>query len=109
MLSESLRGVVAQSLLPRADGAGRTPVMEILVNLPSVAHLIREGKTHQIHSALQTGHNHGMLTFEASVNDLMRRGLVAKDEGNRFLARRHAGRNNLTLAGSPAPTTRAAN
>src|SRR5919199_955403 len=76
MLSESLRGVVAQALLPRADHEGRVPVVEILVNLPAVANLIREGKTFQIASAMQTKRSQGMLTFDASVNDLMRQGLI---------------------------------
>jgi twitching motility protein PilT len=106
MLSESLRGVVAQALLPHKEEAGRVPVMEILVNLPSVAHLIREGKTHQLHSTLQTGQAHGMLTFENSVNDLVRRGLVAKDDGARFLHRRSAGRNQMPHSGpTQAPQT----
>ena len=46
MLSESLRGVVAQALLPRPDRQGRVPVVEVLINIPAVANLIREGKTH---------------------------------------------------------------
>jgi twitching motility protein PilT len=99
MLSESLRGVIAQALLPRKDGQGRIPVMEILVNMPSVAHLIREGKTHQLHSAQQTGQAHGMLTFENAANELVRRGLVAKDDAARFLNRRNAGRSNSPHGG----------
>jgi len=63
MLSESLRGVVAQALLPRPDHQGRVPVVEVLVNVPAVANLIREGKTHQIASVRQTGRAHGMMTF----------------------------------------------
>ncbi len=108
MLSESLRGVVAQSLLPRQGEPGRVPVMEVLVNVPAVAHLIREGKTHQIQSALQTGQAHGMLTFETSVNEVIRRGLVSKEDGARFMNRRSAGRNNLTLAHTTqqSPTSR---
>src|SRR5215210_1988226 len=72
MLSESLRGVVAQALLPAADGEGRVPVVEILVNVPAIANLIREGKTFQIASAMQTKRSQGMVTFEHSVNDLVR-------------------------------------
>src|SRR5229473_1351243 len=88
MLSESLRGIVAQSLVRRGDGTGRAPVVEVLVNTPAVANLIREGKTFQIHSSMQTGHVHGMVTFEAAVNDLVRRGIVSLQEGNNFLDRR---------------------
>jgi twitching motility protein PilT len=91
MLSESLRGIVAQALLPRADGKGRAAVAEILFNVPAVANLIREGKGYQIASVMQTGRAHGMLTFESSVNELTRSGLITRDEGQNFLMRRTAG------------------
>lgn len=91
MLSESLRGIVAQTLLPTADGEGRVPVTEILVNIPAVANLIREGKTYQIHSVMQTGRSFGMLTFESAVNELIRQGTIAKDVGLNFLGRRSLG------------------
>jgi twitching motility protein PilT len=91
MLSESLRGIVAQALLPTADGEGRVPITEVLVNVPAVANLIREGKTHQINSVMQTGRSYGMVTFEGAVNELMRKGIVAKDVGNNFLSRRSIG------------------
>lgn len=91
MLSESLRGVAAQALLPRADGEGRVPVVEILVNLPAVANLIREGKTFQIASAMQTKRSQGMLTFETSVNELIRQGLISRQDGMNFLGRRFNG------------------
>ena len=91
MLSESLRGVVAQALLPRKDGAGRVAAVEILVNLPSVANLIREGKTFQIASAMQTGRAHGMMTFEMSIQELIRKELISQQVGTNFLRRRTAG------------------
>jgi twitching motility protein PilT len=91
MLSESLRGIVAQALLPRADGKGRAVIAEILFNVPAVANLIREGKGYQIASVMQTGRAHGMLTFESSVNELTRSGLITRDEGQNFLMRRSAG------------------
>ena len=91
MLSESLRGVVAQALLPRADGKGRVAVAEILVNVSAVANLIREGKSFQIPSVMQTGRSQGMLTFESSINDLIRTGVISKETGHTFLARRAAG------------------
>jgi len=99
MLSESLRGVVAQALLPRPDRQGRVPVVEVLINVPAVANLIREGKTHQIASAMQTGRAHGMMTFEAAVQDLILKGLISKEDGASFLRRRSAGK-QLTAAGS---------
>jgi twitching motility protein PilT len=85
MLAESLRGVIAQTLFPRADKPGRVAAIEILVNTHAVANLIREGKTFQIPSAMQTGASHGMLTFESSIRALIRDGKVTKDEGENFL------------------------
>src|SRR5712692_5007495 len=92
MLSESLRGVVAQALLPRPDGQGRVPAVEILVNLPSVANLIREGKTHQIATVMQTGRSHGMVTFEGGVHDLIQKDLISREDGMSFLRRRGGGK-----------------
>jgi twitching motility protein PilT len=97
MLSETLRGVVAQSLIRRSDKQGRVPVAEVLINTPAVANLIREGKTFQIHSSMQTGQVHGMLTFEAAINDLVRRGVISRQEANTFLDRRNAGRTSASL------------
>jgi twitching motility protein PilT len=109
MLSESLRGVVAQALLPRPDHHGRVPVTEILVNVPAVANLIREGKTHQIASVMQTGRAHGMVTFEGAIHDLIQKNLITKEDGLSFLRRRSAGRqvtgpsgHSMRLANSPA-------
>src|SRR5712671_822425 len=109
MLSESLRGVVAQALLQRPDHHGRVPVVEVLVNVPAVANLIREGKTHQISSVMQTGRAHGMITFEGAIHDLIQKGMISKEDGNSFLRRRVAGRQvtrsetlGMRLANSPA-------
>jgi twitching motility protein PilT len=92
MLSESLKGVVAQSLVSRGDGQGRVAVVEVLVNTPAVANLIREGKTFQISSSMQTGQAHGMVTFEAAMNDLVRKGIVSRQDGQSFLERRGVGK-----------------
>jgi len=89
-LSESLRGVVAQGLLPRPDRHGRTPVMEIMVNVPAVANLIREGKTHQIASVMQTSRAQGMMTFESATHDLIQKGMITQEDGMSFLRRRSA-------------------
>ena len=97
MLSESLRGIIAQSLVRRADGEGRVPVVEVLVNTPAVANLIREGKTFQIHSSMQTGQVHGMITFENAIHEMIRKGTVSKQEGQDFLARRSVGKTPLQV------------
>src|SRR5918911_2184526 len=75
-LSVSLQGIVTQQLLPTADGQGRTVATEVLVPTPAVRNLIREGKTHQIYSALQTGASHGMQTMDASLVELVRMGKI---------------------------------
>ncbi|HYJ85203.1 MAG TPA: type IV pilus twitching motility protein PilT [Pyrinomonadaceae bacterium] len=95
MLSESLRGIIAQALVRRADGEGRVPVVEVLVNIPAVANLIREGKTFQIHSSMQTGQVHGMTTFENAIHEMSRKGIVSKQEAQDFLARRTVGKTPL--------------
>ncbi|MGM9992496.1 MAG: type IV pilus twitching motility protein PilT [Candidatus Bruticola sp.] len=80
MLSESLRGVVAQQLLPKADGSGRVAAVEILVNNGSISNLIRDGKTYQITMSMQTGKKDGMCIMDNSIMDLFKRGLISKDE-----------------------------
>ena len=97
MLSESLRGVIAQSLVRRQDGRGRVAAVEVLVNIPAVANLIREGKTFQIHSSMQTGQVHGMITFESAIHDLVRKGLVSRADGQSLVSRRSAGKSSNAL------------
>lgn len=87
MLSESLRGVIAQNLVPRADDQGRIACIEVLVNNLAISNLIREGKTFQIPSAMQTGRSEGMFTFETYLNDLTRRGLVAANTADKHLGK----------------------
>ncbi|MDI6871881.1 MAG: type IV pilus twitching motility protein PilT [Bacillota bacterium] len=74
-----LQGVLAQQLLPRRDGAGRVVAVEVLVATAAVRNLIREGKTHQMLTLLQTGGKVGMQTFEAAYKELVRKGLVAQE------------------------------
>jgi twitching motility protein PilT len=81
----------------RADGEGRVPVVEVLVNIPAVANLIREGKTFQIHSSMQTGQVHGMMTFDNAIHEMIRKGIVSRQEGQDFLARRSAGKTPLSV------------
>src|SRR5450755_815956 len=79
MLSVALQGVVAQQLLPTADGAGRVAAVEVLIPTPGVRNLIREGKTHQIYSAIQTGGEHGMQTMDAALTELVRAGTITRE------------------------------
>jgi twitching motility protein PilT len=71
-LAIGLQGVVTQTLLPTADGSGRVAAAEVLVPTPGVRNLIREGKTHQIYSLIQTGGAQGMQTMDASLAGLVR-------------------------------------
>jgi twitching motility protein PilT len=75
-LSIALQGIVTQQLLPTADGAGRVVACEILVPTPAVRNLIREGKTHQIYSAIQTSGSLGMQTMDAHLAQLVRMGRI---------------------------------
>ena len=75
MLSESLKGVVAQTLLPKIGG-GRVAALEILIITPAISNLIREGKTFQIASAMQTGKSHGMVLLNDSLYDLVEKKIV---------------------------------
>jgi twitching motility protein PilT len=75
MLSESLKGVIAQTLLPK-KGGGRVAALEILIVTPAISNLIREGKTFQINSSMQTGKQHGMVMLNDALYNLVQQGVV---------------------------------
>jgi len=77
-LSIGLQGIVTQQLLPTADGAGRVVACEVLVPTPAIRNLIREGKTHQIYSAIQTSGALGMQTMDAHLAQLVRMGRITR-------------------------------
>ena len=76
-LAATLQGVVCQTLVPRASGTGRVVATEVMIATPAVANLIREGKTHQIYSALQTGSTQGMQTMDTALAQLVRAGQIS--------------------------------
>jgi len=80
MLSTSLRGVISQQLLQRAGGQGRVAALEILVNTPASANLIRQGKLDQIESVMQAGGQHGMRTMDTAIQQLLDQGQVTGRE-----------------------------
>src|SRR5213082_1211882 len=80
MVSESLRGVISQQLIPRADGKGRALALEILTNTPAVANVIREAKTFMLPGIIQTGKKQGMQLMDDALVDLCSRGLISADE-----------------------------
>ena len=79
-LASSLRGVIAQTLLRRKDGSGRIAAFEILVANSAVKNMIKEGKSNQIYSAIQTGRQEGMQLFEHSLKALYQNGVVSLEE-----------------------------
>jgi twitching motility protein PilT len=80
MLSTSLRGVVSQQLIPRADKQGRLAALEILINTPAVANLIRQGKMDQLENAMTTGSAVGMRTMDSAIQQLLdSRQITGKD------------------------------
>ena len=79
MISESLRAVISQSLLKKIGG-GRVAAHEIMIGTGAIRNLIRENKIAQMYSAIQTGQQHGMQTLDQCLQDLVRKGIVTKDE-----------------------------
>jgi twitching motility protein PilT len=78
-LSGVLNGVISQKLLPTADGTGRVAALEIMIANNAVGNLIREGKTHQIHSIIQSSMKVGMRSMDYSLSDLLRRGIITRE------------------------------
>ncbi len=91
-LSEALKGVIAQNLFRRVDKKGRCAALEILICTPAIGNLIREAKTFQIPSMIQTGKKHGMQSLDDAIMTLLQKGWIGADEAyskaiekNRFL------------------------
>src|SRR5437588_7530490 len=80
MVSESLRGIISQQLVPRADGKGRDRARETLTNTPAVANVIREAKTYMLPGIIQTGKKQGMQLMDDALADLYGRGLISPEE-----------------------------
>ena len=79
-LAGTLEAVIAQQLIPRKDKPGRVPAVEIMVGTPAVKNLIREGKTHQLRSVIQTGARFGMQTMEQSLRYWVEQGVVSNED-----------------------------
>ena len=77
MLSTSLRGVVSQQLVQRADKRGRVAALEILINTPAVSNLIRQGKLDQLENTMQSGGQFGMRTMDAAIQELLDKGVIS--------------------------------
>jgi twitching motility protein PilT len=83
MVSESLRAVISQRLVPAADGKRRVPALEVLVNNKAVGNMIRENKAFQLQSVMQMGAAHGMCLLDDSLARLVKEKVVAKEEALR--------------------------
>ena len=79
-LSDGLRAIIAQVLFKRVDKKGRSPALEILIATPAVRNLVREGKTHQIASMIQTGKKYGMRLLDDSIMDMLNKGWISADD-----------------------------
>jgi len=83
MLAESLRGVISQTLVKRADGKGRVPAVESLYVTRAVSNLIRDGKTFQLPSIMQTGRKIGQRLLDESLAELLKQGIISREEAER--------------------------
>jgi twitching motility protein PilT len=104
-LADGLRAVIAQTLFKRIDRKGRVAALEILIANPAVRNLIREGKTHQIPSMIQTGKKYGMILLDDSIMDLFKKGIVSADEA--YAKSNEKGRFRAMLKTPPADFTEA--
>jgi twitching motility protein PilT len=80
-LAGAIQGVVCQTLCKTADGKGRVVATEVMTATPGIRNLIREGKTHQIYSAMQAGAKHGMHTLDQHLAELVRTGQITYEHG----------------------------
>ena len=85
MLAESLKGVVAQQLTKTLDGK-RCAAQEILISTPATSNLIREGKTFQLPSVMQTSRGIGMMLMDQALQDLVSAGKISKEEAGKYAA-----------------------
>lgn len=80
MFANSIRGIITQQLLPVPGGRGRVPATEILIGNPAVRQILRQSKTEQLFTVMQTGHDSGMMTMDKSLKMLYQRGLISYDD-----------------------------
>jgi len=104
-LADGIRAVIAQTLFKRIDRKGRVAALEILIANPAVRNLIREGKTHQIPSMIQTGKKYGMILLDDSIMDLFKKGMISADEA--YAKSNEKGRFRAMLKAPPADFTEA--
>ncbi|TCO68398.1 type IV pilus twitching motility protein PilT [Caldanaerobacter subterraneus] len=79
-LSNVLEGIISQQLIPKKDGSGRVVATEVMIATPAIRNLIREGKTYQIQSAVQTGGKFGMITMDMFILHLLKSGVISLED-----------------------------
>jgi len=79
-LAAVMQGIISQQLIPKINENGRVAALEIMISTPAIQNLIREGKTHQLQSCVQTGGKYGMKTMDMSIAELYKKGTISKDE-----------------------------
>jgi twitching motility protein PilT len=104
-LADGLRAVIAQTLFKRIDRKGRVAALEILIANPAVRNLVREGKTHQIPSMIQTGKKYGMILLDDSIMDLFKKVIISADDA--YAKSNEKGRFRAMLKSPPADFTEA--
>ncbi len=104
-LADGLRAVIAQTLFKRIDRKGRVVALEILIANPAVRNLIREAKTHQIPSMIQTGKKYGMILLDDSIMDLFSKGMISAEEA--YAKANEKGRFRPLLKAPPSDFTEA--
>ena len=103
-LSSTLKAVICQQLLPRAGGKGRVAAREVMIVTTAIANLIREGKTHQIYSAIETGMKFGMFTLDASLAELVKAKMVSLEDALSKATNPQGLAAKLGILGSTAPS-----
>lgn len=83
-LAAVINGIISQQLIPRVDGNGRIAALETMIGTSAIQNLIREGKTHQIESSIQTGAKYGMKTMDMSLAELYKKGLISYETAISF-------------------------
>jgi twitching motility protein PilT len=99
-LASTLKAVICQQLIPRADGKGRVAAREVMIVTPAISNLIREGKSHQLYTAIETGTKFGMCTLETSLAELVRERLITTEEAAAKANNPEALRSKMGLLGT---------
>jgi len=104
-LADGIRAIISQTLFKRIDKKGRAPAMEILIATPAVRNLIREGKSHQIPSAVQTGKKYGMQLLDDAIMELYNKGRISAEDA--YMKANDKGRFRPLLKAPPVDFTEA--